>query len=236
MNVFPIRNEGGNIFYREYEKKFVKNNNLKNNKTIVAFPNGESISKYNDLFMKNFLNMDVNIKKNKNQKKQKKINNLKNTKFHDLNLNTTIKGVDYSIFCYIVDISKKLEDNFNVIKNGSFNITCEKLEDNDIEFYDDEQLIGNIQYKKILNLVYSNILQIEIPSDSNFWIFGKNSSIMIQSTYIPPENSDEESELLLISDVIDKNFFKLEEKEIYEDFLDNKDNNKLIFILLKKNN
>ena len=56
---------------------------------------------------------------------------------------------------------------------------------------------------------------------------------MIQSTYIPPENSDEESELLLISDIVDKNFFNIQKKEMYEDFLDNKDNNKLIFILLK---
>ena len=195
MNVFPVRNEGGNIFYREYEKKFVKNNHLKNNNTVVLFPDGEKINRYNDIFMKNFLSIDVNIEKNKNLKKKEKINKLKNTTFHDLNLNTTIKGTDYSIFCYIVDINISLEANYEVIRKGGFNITCEKLEENDIEFYDSEQLIGNTNYKKVLNLIYSDILQFEIPSDSSFWIFGKNNSIMIQS-HIYPGKFDEESELL----------------------------------------
>lgn len=235
MNVFPVRNEGGNIFYREYEKKFVKNNHLKNNESIVSFPDGENLNKYNDMFMKNFLSIDLNVKKkkNKHQKIQERKEKIKSTTFHDLNIKTTVKGNNYSIFCYIVDITKSLEENYTIIEKGGFKTVNQFLDDSDMEYYDDEQLIGNKDYKEVLNAMYKNILQFEIPSDSSFWMFGKNHSIVIQSTFIPPETSEDESELLLISNIIEKTYFDIDKNEIYDDFMDNKDNNKLIFILLK---
>ena len=57
MNVFPSRKEGADIFYKEYHKDYINNLHIKNNNTVVAFPDARNLNKQNDILMKNFLDV-----------------------------------------------------------------------------------------------------------------------------------------------------------------------------------
>ena len=153
--------------------------------------------------------------------------------FYCLNLKTKMKDKHYSFYCYLADVNKNMHENYKIVKQEKLNLIFDDLPKEDLEYFDDEESLGDISYQELITKIFENVLQFDIPSDSNFWIFGKDSAIMIQTTYIPPQGNDKSSDLLLINNIIDKDYYSIKENQIYSDFKNNKDNDKLIFILFK---
>ena len=123
-----------------------------------------------------------------------------------------MKDKHYSFYCYLADVNKNMHENYKIVKQEKLN-HFDDLPKEDLEYFDDEESLGDISYEELITKIFENVLQCDIPSDSmDIWKrFSNNDPI----NYIPPQGSDESSDLLLINNVVDKDYYSIEEDQIY---------------------
>ena len=233
MNIFPNKLKNNNRIKEEFKNDF--KNYTESKSPVIKFPSPIIYKQLNEQLLRNYLQITK-----KKEFENKVINNVvtqsvhKEKEIYNIDFKINIDSEDYNLFVYEVS-NKTLKEHMDFIYKNNYKFIFD-LEDIDIENINKEKIFLNIPFENVMKTIFkTTIKEMKIPHHSNLWIFSKNNSIIIQSTYIPMEEGSytDNDYLDLINNCVIGSYLNFDSETIYGDINFDKTNEKLFFLIFK---
>jgi len=233
MNIFPNKIKNTHRFTQQFKHDF--KNYTESKSPVLKFPSPIIYKQLNEQLLRNYLQMTK-----KKDFENNVINNVvkqsvvKQKDIYNLDFNIQINNQDVNLHVY--EVSNKIsKEHMDFINKNKYKFIFD-LENKDIENMNEEKMFFNISFENIMTTIFkTTIKEMKIPHHSNLWIFSKNNSIAIQSTYIPMEEGSytDNDYLDLINNCIIGSYLNFDSETIYGDINFDKTNEKLFFLVFK---
>ena len=223
--------------------------------TLPKFPSNKLFFELNEKLLKTYLKMNVeenisnvvdlpNLNTNKNVKVKDQDNKICNNNSlveisdNIFNLNKIIKinNQDKSLFLLNIKQEQNIKELFEFVEKEKFLFYIDSYNTKDITTIYDTKTLDSIKLKEIIKIIFINLIKTkQVPNFCNLWIFGNESSMSVQGTYIPLEQGSysDDDYLDLMIDIVPLSYNIISEQEIYSNINLNKENEGLYFLLFK---